>query len=158
MWGEITYPFQTATVQPLKFGNGSIISPTLNWACDYLSKLGLRLVHVSKRGSMKAFYLNTFASPLYEKVTHIETLIVSKQPSCHEYNENSPSYVSVFIESQGRNALPSGEVFCILSQNTHLAKRPSYSAHMKLYMRQWAIFERGWMHYFYFCMTWTCQI
>ena len=37
-WDEITYPF-------LNF-NGC----TLYWACDYLSMLGLKLNHVSKRG------------------------------------------------------------------------------------------------------------
>ena len=40
---------QTSTVQPLKFGNGYIISPTLYWACDYLSMLGLKLIHASQR-------------------------------------------------------------------------------------------------------------
>ena len=35
---------QTSTVQPLKF------HPTLYWACGYLSMLGLKLIHVSKRG------------------------------------------------------------------------------------------------------------
>ena len=35
-------------VQPLKFRNGLIISPTLYQACDYLSMLGLKLNHVNK--------------------------------------------------------------------------------------------------------------
>ena len=49
--GEITYPLPTSTtVQPLKFGNGYVISSTLYQACDYLSMLVLKLNHVSRRG------------------------------------------------------------------------------------------------------------
>ena len=35
---------------PLKFGNGWAIWSHIYWACDYLSMLGLKLDHVSKRG------------------------------------------------------------------------------------------------------------
>ena len=41
VWGEITYPC-------LNFNGATVV--TLNWACDYLSMLGLKLNHVSKRG------------------------------------------------------------------------------------------------------------
>ena len=50
---EITYLFQNfndATEHPLTFGNGLIIYfILLYWAYDYLSKLILKLIHVSKR-------------------------------------------------------------------------------------------------------------
>ena len=51
MWNEITYPFQTSTVQPLKFENGYVISPILFYACDCLSMLELKLSCVNKSGS-----------------------------------------------------------------------------------------------------------
>ena len=41
---------QTSTVQPLKFGNGEIISSHDLLISDYLSMLGLELNHVIKRG------------------------------------------------------------------------------------------------------------
>ena len=37
-------------VQPLKFGNGLVISYTLYWVYDDLSVLGLKLIHFSKSG------------------------------------------------------------------------------------------------------------
>ena len=45
---KIYIHFQTSTAQPLKFSNGYVIWPQLDWACDYLSMLGLTLVRVSK--------------------------------------------------------------------------------------------------------------
>ena len=39
---------QTSTAAPLKFGNGKVISSHIYWACDYLSMLELKLIHVSK--------------------------------------------------------------------------------------------------------------
>ena len=41
---------QTSAVQPLKFGNGYVIHSIFYKACDYLSMLGFKLNHVSKRG------------------------------------------------------------------------------------------------------------
>ena len=35
---------------------GKAFHPTLYWACDYLSMLGLKLIHVSKRGPGTFFY------------------------------------------------------------------------------------------------------
>ena len=46
VWDEITYSF-------LNFNGGTFevkFYPTLYWACDYLSMLGLKLIHVSKSG------------------------------------------------------------------------------------------------------------
>ena len=37
-------------LQPLKFGNGKVISPTLYNVWDYLSMPGLKLIHINKRG------------------------------------------------------------------------------------------------------------
>ena len=37
----------------LKFGNGWVISWNTLMACDYLSSLGLKLIHASKRGLYK---------------------------------------------------------------------------------------------------------
>ena len=45
VWDEITYPF-------LNFNS----APTLYWACDYLSVLGLKLNHVNKRGHGNIFH------------------------------------------------------------------------------------------------------
>ena len=37
VWEEITYPFHTSTVQPLKFGNGQVISSnTLQWIITHV--------------------------------------------------------------------------------------------------------------------------
>ena len=40
---------QTSTVAPLKFGNGYVISSLTLLACEYISMLGLKLIHVSER-------------------------------------------------------------------------------------------------------------
>ena len=45
-WNYLSNP----KLQRLKFRNGLVISPTLYQACDYLSMLGLKLNHFSKRG------------------------------------------------------------------------------------------------------------
>ena len=37
-------------MKPLKFRNGYVILSPIYWACDYLSMLKLKLIHVSKRG------------------------------------------------------------------------------------------------------------
>ena len=47
VWDEITYPF--ANFKYEGFGNAKYFHPTLYNACDYLSTLGLKLNHVSKR-------------------------------------------------------------------------------------------------------------
>ena len=49
---------QTSTVAPLKFGNGKLFHPTHYWTCDYISMLGLKLNHISKRGHRKLLDLN----------------------------------------------------------------------------------------------------
>ena len=65
MWDEITYPIQTSTAQPFKFGNGLAIYPTFYWVCEYLSMLGLELNHVSKwaNGQTAADWLRDMQSP-----------------------------------------------------------------------------------------------
>ena len=50
MWDEITYPFPTPTVPPLKFGNEYVLSLHTLYGCKYLFMLGLELIYVSKRG------------------------------------------------------------------------------------------------------------
>ena len=43
VWGEITYPFPTSTVAPLKFGNGEVISfHTLQWI-NFLINDGIKV-------------------------------------------------------------------------------------------------------------------
>ena len=52
MWYVITYPFPNfngLTVGTL--GMDKLIHPTLHWAGEYLSMLGLKLIRVSKMGS-----------------------------------------------------------------------------------------------------------
>ena len=51
VWDKVIFLFPNSTVQPLKFWNVWIISRTLYWACNYSSMLGLKLIHVTKRGS-----------------------------------------------------------------------------------------------------------
>ena len=41
---------QTSTVQPLKFGNGNVISPHYYRVCNDLAMQRLKLIYVSKRG------------------------------------------------------------------------------------------------------------
>ena len=46
---EITYHFPNINGAAVEVQNGLVISPhTLCWACDYLSMLGLKLIHVNK--------------------------------------------------------------------------------------------------------------
>ena len=51
MWDEITDPFLNfngCTVEVKEWI--SVFHPALYWVCDYLSMLGLKLIHVSKSG------------------------------------------------------------------------------------------------------------
>ena len=48
---EIADNSQNSTAALLKFGNGKVFFPTLHWAYDYLSMLGLKLTHINERGS-----------------------------------------------------------------------------------------------------------
>ena len=54
VWDEITYPFSNFNDLPLKFGNGldKLFHSALYNGCNvsYLSMLGLKLIHVSKKG------------------------------------------------------------------------------------------------------------
>ena len=43
-------------MQPLKFRNGLVISSHTSWWCNYLSMLGLKLIHITKRGHWKLWY------------------------------------------------------------------------------------------------------
>ena len=50
-WNEIAYPlpnFKGCTIEVWEW----ISHPTFYWACDYLSMLGLKSIHVSKRGTL----------------------------------------------------------------------------------------------------------
>ena len=44
---------QTWVVKLLKLENGSVISSHILVACDYISMLGLKLIHFSERGPME---------------------------------------------------------------------------------------------------------
>ena len=50
----------TSMVAPWRWGTNKLLHPTLNWKCDYLSMLGLKLNHISKNGAKKIRY-STFA-------------------------------------------------------------------------------------------------
>ena len=50
VWDKIIYPILNFNGCTLMFGNGYIISPHIYNECNYLNKLGLTLIHVSKRG------------------------------------------------------------------------------------------------------------
>ena len=53
---------------------------TLYWVCDYLSVLGLKLNHVSKRGpSNKAFYTIEHNPVLFEMLNYTMMIFISKQ-------------------------------------------------------------------------------
>ena len=41
---------KTSTVQPVKFWEWVVFYITFYWTCDYLSMLGLKLIHTSERG------------------------------------------------------------------------------------------------------------
>ena len=41
---------QTSTMQPWSLGMDTLFHPKLYWECDYLSIIGLKLIHVSKWG------------------------------------------------------------------------------------------------------------
>ena len=49
VWDEITCPFPIFNYWSL--GMDKLFHPTFNWACDYVSMLVLKLIHVSKRVS-----------------------------------------------------------------------------------------------------------
>ena len=57
-------------VQQLKFGMDKWFDPTLYWACDYLSMLGLKSTHISKRG---AWGINSIRNT-YFKITFLQLL------------------------------------------------------------------------------------
>ena len=57
VWDKITYPF-------LNF-NGATVHPRLYNGCNYLSKLGLKLNHVSKRGYWKFLYFSPSQNTQY---------------------------------------------------------------------------------------------
>ena len=56
----------TSMVQPLKFGNGWIISTHIFWTCHYLSMLGLKWNHVSWMGPCYVSYLLEYWSRMGE--------------------------------------------------------------------------------------------
>ena len=49
-WNYLSIFRQTSTAQPLPFGMDKWFHTTLYWVCGCLSMLGLKLIHVSKRG------------------------------------------------------------------------------------------------------------
>ena len=67
--------FNTSTVQQLKFEYGLVIlSHIFNWTCDYQSMLGLKLNHVSERGTrcnMLLIYVTGYLTPLVRKHSFI---------------------------------------------------------------------------------------
>ena len=62
MWNKITYPFINFSGCTFSLGMDKWFHPTLYWACDYLSMLGLKLHHVSKMargwGDVCGYFLN----------------------------------------------------------------------------------------------------
>ena len=60
MWDEVAYPFLYFS-GPNRWSLGMVrwFHPTLFWACDYLSMLGLKLIHVSKRGHSYSYSSET---------------------------------------------------------------------------------------------------
>ena len=50
MWDEITYPFPNFNSATVEVGEWISNFIPHSWACDYLSMLKLKLIHVSKRG------------------------------------------------------------------------------------------------------------
>ena len=51
-WNYLSFP-KLQRLHRWSLGMDKEFHPTLNWACDYLSMLGLKLNHVSKRGHWK---------------------------------------------------------------------------------------------------------
>ena len=56
MWDETVYSFPKFNGCTVKFGNGYVILPTLYWACDHSSMLGLESIHINKRDPMSQSY------------------------------------------------------------------------------------------------------
>ena len=46
VWAEITYPFPTFNAAPWKFANGWVFFLILYHGCNYLSMLGLKVIHI----------------------------------------------------------------------------------------------------------------
>ena len=65
----------TQTVPPFKFGNELVIHPTHYWACDYLSMMGLKLIHVNKRGPKWRCLLGYgVAHPTFSSMAYVHML------------------------------------------------------------------------------------
>ena len=68
MWDEITYPFlnfNSATVEVWEWISN--FTPHFTGPCDYLSMLGLKLNHVSKRGT-RYFYFKISFNPNHVEI------------------------------------------------------------------------------------------
>ena len=50
MWEEITYPFQTSTITPWKFGNGYATYSIPYNDCNALSMMELMVIYIIKGG------------------------------------------------------------------------------------------------------------
>ena len=105
----------TSTVQPLKFRNGLVIQPTLNWACDYLSMLGSKLNHVSKRGngaSLKALKCRSHEEqkPLWAIKGAFERDYGTSHSHLNRHNEHS---MSSFMGSAHSPVREQSGIICI---------------------------------------------
>ena len=58
VWDEISYPITNFNGRTVEVGEWiSKFVPHFTWECDYLSTLGLKLIHVSKNGPRRYFVL-----------------------------------------------------------------------------------------------------
>ena len=92
VWYEISYPFpflnfNDCMVQRLQ-GMDKQFHPTLYNGCNYLSNLGLKLIHVSKRGRRGRFHKQIASRPSY--ILNGKTVFVLNQ---------DPKYVSYYLDT-----------------------------------------------------------
>ena len=65
-------------MQPLKFRNGYVVSSPFYWECNYLSNLGFKLNHVSKRGHVSCVEFTPIRQDYFTGI-HIVVLVAVMQ-------------------------------------------------------------------------------
>ena len=89
---------QTSTATPLKFGNEWVNSPTLYCDCDYLSVLGLQLIHFSNRrplastGSEQSDFTFELHVAYFKHVLAGQTKLFWSQKVCFDTNKSLRKY------------------------------------------------------------------
>ena len=111
-------------LEPLKFRNGNKeFHPTLYWACDYLSMLGLKLIHVSKRAPRNKM---------------LNSILYKKTCATHNYDVQNVSVNWNSVFSWWRHDMEMLFALLIFMQRTH--RSPMVSHHKRTFMQRFDIF------------------